>query len=111
MLSAALQLPAEALVRSGLSKLALRIAMRDELPAYILERPKMTFARGAGYLYGSHADGHGLLAVEFSRQAPVPAERQAEVDRLSSSALERYTLGCFLQHRYDRAAYLLSRTL
>jgi asparagine synthase (glutamine-hydrolysing) len=107
----ALALPARALVGDGLSKLALRVAMRDDLPGYVLARPKLTFARGVGFRYGSQAEGSGLLAAGFRRESPVPPERRAEVDRLSSGAFERYTLARFLKHRYDRAAYMLSRTL
>ncbi|MFI1798785.1 asparagine synthase C-terminal domain-containing protein [Streptomyces sp. NPDC020379] len=111
VIRAALGFGPQDLVRNGLSKAALRAAMRDDLPDYVLEREKMTFARGAGYHYGRQDAGHGLLGEGFDRDAVVPPDWDDTVSRLATGPLERYTLARFLQLGYGKASYLLSRTL
>ncbi|GGX87144.1 asparagine synthase-related protein [Streptomyces hiroshimensis] len=99
------------LLRDGLSKAALRRAMKDDLPDYILARPKMTFARGAGYRYGRQDAGPGLLGDGFDRKAALPPGGEDLAGRLTSGPLERYTLARFMELGDAKASYLLSRTL
>jgi asparagine synthetase B (glutamine-hydrolysing) len=107
----ALALPSHALYRQGLSKWALREAMRADLPDYVLDRPKLTFARGAGYRYGRQAAGAGLLADRFDGRVETGQPEGDLFDRLAVGALERHTLRRFLELRFGKATYLMSRTL
>lgn len=105
----AFRIPPRLLVRGGLTKWPLRRAMRGVLPDYILDRPKLTFARGVGYQYGNHEDGAGLLAA-WVEKSPAGAPRDPALDELARGPLERYALRRFLDQGYGKASYLLSRT-
>ncbi|GIG20613.1 hypothetical protein Cch01nite_13370 [Cellulomonas chitinilytica] len=96
----------EEMVHGELTKWPLRVAMRGTLPEYILERPKLTFARGVGYRYGQHADGDGLFAGQVRGPRAGTADERLTVGDAEAASLER-----FLELGYGRADYMLTRTL
>ncbi len=107
----ALRLPAGVLVDGGLTKAPLRKALSGDLPEYVLKRPKMTFARGAGYRYGSQAAGEGLLADRLTDAPLVPEAHRSLFARLARGRVEQHSLRRFVERHYDKAGYLLSGTL
>lgn len=104
-------LPPQVLIRNGLSKAALRVAMRDDLPGYIVERPKMTFARGSATGTADRLKDMGCSPTVTAGLLRSRRGGGRDVYPLSIGPVEHYTLARFTEHGYDRAAYMLSRTL
>ncbi|HXM56037.1 MAG TPA: asparagine synthase-related protein, partial [Candidatus Dormibacteraeota bacterium] len=102
------RLPTGLLVRGGLTKWALRYAVRDLVGDEIAFRPKLTMATGMGYRYGSHLAGRGLLA---DRLAPSPGQIEEPWASLPRSEGERHLLQLFLSLGFGSARYLCSRSL
>lgn len=92
-----------------IDKWLLRESLKEVLPQPVLERPKLSFARGAGYDYGAHSQGRALLAERVApRNATgVPPQWKAQA---RFPAEERF-LELFCDNGYDRAPYLCSRTI
>ena len=104
----ALSLHSGLLVRDGVSKPILRRAAAEVLPADFVQRGKLSLARGVGYDYapGDHPTVFGSLD-----QAAALATLPATFGTLARYPAERVFLRHFLDNSYDKADYLLERTV
>lgn len=102
----ALSIPAELLVKDDVPKWILREALRDILPAEIVDRPKMAMARGAGYKYSADT-----TPTVFNRLPYLDGEGHPLVAQLARYPAERVFVDQFIQCGYTKAEYVLNRSL
>lgn len=101
----ALTLPPDHLVRDGTTKWILREALRDLLPPEIVDRPKLSMARGAGYEYSAAVPTVFGPLSDSSRDDDHPL-----LGELPRYPAERVFLKHFIRIGYDRADYLLTQS-
>jgi asparagine synthase (glutamine-hydrolysing) len=99
----ALSVPVDRLDRDGVTKWPLREAARGILPTAVIDRPKLSMARGAGFEYGDGRDAFGQLPTADLPPSP-------EWDALARFRSERALIRLFCEFGYDQASYLRSRT-
>lgn len=92
--------------RDGLNKWVLRQAALHTVPARFALRTKLSFARGAGFDYGRHAQSSVYGRLPYRADAlPEPWSS------LARYPVERVFLHHFLDNGYDKADYLRSRSV
>lgn len=102
----ALSMPSDLLVRNGVSKWILREAFRGILPTEIIDRPKMTMARGAGYEYSADTTPTVFGDLPDSEQ-----DGHSLIGSLARYPAEKVFLEQFTRCGYRKAGYILSRSL
>ena len=95
-------------VAQGRTKRLLRDAARLVLPAYITDRDKLSFARGAGYEY-DHVRGGGVFRMPDAT-GQQDADAKAEVFPYRFP-VERALVDHFVRHGYDRADFMREATV
>lgn len=94
--------------QSGIPKALLKEAARRLLPSYIVDRPKLSFAKGAGYIYDQERGG-GVF--EWSGREPSTESIRSVVDRFPYRfPVERALVEHFVELGYHRAEFMQEAT-
>ncbi len=95
--------------RNGVAKTLLKAAARRSLPDYVVNRPKLSLAKGAGYVYDQEHGGGVFAWIGDSASAE---HTRAEVERFPYRfPVERVLVEWFVELGYHRAAFMRTATV